>query len=120
MSFVLSAIVFGIFWVVTLRYLWASYRLVNQVREDHPDFWRGELGAPRFVGHHRQDGLNFQYRFYLEPVLPFLRWLLLGSAAGLTPETQALHRRTRRLLVASAIGFSFTLALFLLLNLVGC
>ncbi len=72
------------------------------------------LAAPRFVAHHRRRGLNFQFRFYLQSLWPFLRWLLAGPASGLSAETCGLHQRTRRLFLASAAGFFSTAMLFLL------
>ena len=86
MAFITAVLAFAIFWVTTVLYLRSAHRLVHQVRAEQPDFWRNALGCPRFVAHHRRIGLQFQFRFYLQPLLPFLRWVLAGSPTGLPSE----------------------------------
>lgn len=112
--FVLSFVAFGAFWVTTMLYLRSAHRLVRQVEADHPEFWRDGLGAPRFVVHHRRRGLTLQIRFYMQPLLPLLRWVLTGSAEGRSPATQRHHRATRRLFLGALLGFAVTIRVFLL------
>jgi hypothetical protein len=116
MFLVLSLAVFGVSWVVTMLYVRAAHGLVSRLRSDHPEFWREALGAPRFVAHHRRVGWEFQYRFYLQPLRPFLRWLLAGSPVGLSEEIRRRHRTTRRLLLASGLGLLLTFGAFALLT----
>ena len=112
MPFIIAIVAFAIFWVTTVLYVRAAHRLVHQLHVDHPGFWRDELESPRFVAHHRRIGLQFQFRFYLQPLLPFLRWVLAGSAGEFPDEIRNQHRRTKRLLIASALGFLVTLRLY--------
>ena len=114
MLFLLAVVCFAVFWLTTAFYVREAYRLVERVEADHPDFWRDGLGAPRFVAHHRQQGLTLQINFYLQPLLPFLRWVLAGSAEGRSEATRHHHRRTRRLFLGSLVGFLVTARLFLL------
>ena len=83
------------------------------VRTDHPEFWRDALGAPGWVAHHRRVGFQFQFRWYMEPVGPLLRWLATGSARNLSEATRLHHREARRLLLASGLALVTTFAVFL-------
>ena len=108
---------FPVFLALTAHYLLSARRLVERVREHHPEHWRNELGAPRFVAHHRQRGLSFEVQLHLEPLGPFLRWLVLGSAGELGGETWRLHRSTRRRFLLCLVTFPLVCAGFLLLHL---
>ncbi|NNL67392.1 MAG: hypothetical protein HKP30_14180 [Myxococcales bacterium] len=113
MLFAASVLAFAIAWTLTMLYLRAAHRLVVQVKSDHRDFWQDTLRAPRWQARHIRFGLYFRFRWFMEPVRPLLRWLLVGSARELSDETRRRHRAAKRLFLASGLSLAATFVLFL-------
>ncbi len=115
--FAVVVLCMGLTFTLVARYLLATRALVARVQEVHNAFWREELGACRWVRRDRHPG-PFEWRisFYLEPVWPYLRWLLRGEATSLDADTAALHARARRSLIWGTASLLVTMLAMLVLQ----
>ena len=114
-SFLVVTALFFVIFASCLAYLRTTARLVERLEHHHADFWRDHLGAPRLRRHVRRRGLHIEIIWYLEPLLPFLRWVLAGSAGHLCAECAGLHGRARGLFLFVLLAMVVYAALFALL-----
>jgi uncharacterized membrane protein len=96
--------------VIILLYLRASSRLLDRVQREETELW-DELGQPQRI--YVKGGFAHHGFHTIQPVLPWLGWILGGSDIGLGLQTAGARRSVRRLLLAGLAMFAGTLAAIL-------
>lgn len=109
---IFAAATFLCFAALIVLYLRSTRDLLNLVQRD-PDLWQS-LGKPQVI--QMDDGLLSSY-FTIEPIIPWLSWLLAGKTPGRDRKLTSRYLTTRRLFIACMISFLLTMGAFLLLFL---
>ncbi len=96
--------------VTIFRYLRSTSLLLERIEAHHPDLWI-DLGEPRVVR------LNMGHTT-IQPIGPFLGWMLRPAAPGLDPELARMKERSRRLFRIGLVGLlAWALAFLVLAHL---
>ena len=109
MALLLSlAVVVGLL-VSAFTYLFAAARLLDAIENDHPVIWREDLKSPKRIW--VSSGGGGRNIATIQPVLPFLRWLLFGEHKALSNRAKKYYRQSRWLM---AVTISLLMVHFLI------